>query len=239
VSEHNSSYRTYTLAVDCTENLSVLDWVLAPLSPARKTPMLRHLVLIVLLVFVASGIGSSSALAAPWYEGEWKHDMENTSLAVRFGSNGAGVLHMYKNGNQVGGGPMKWRKSGQDIIVTRNGVDIKFQLDERRKVVRTADGSAMKRIEQAKPTAGGGCEEACWANNASNNDLKKRYGTSAVPSRLAWGQRFTDGAGQRAYQSCSQPHGLKAITDPVIAARCNKAAFDGCVKACVDSGRSR
>ncbi len=201
--------------------------------------MLRHLLLLLFVTIAGSFIGSSTALAGPWYEGEWKHDMGSTSLAVRFGSSGGGVLHMYKNGNQIGGGTIKWRKSGQTIIATRNGVDMTFQLDERQKVVRTADGTAMTRIAKVAPTKSGGCEEACWANNASINDLKQRYGTRTSPSHLAWGKRFADGAGQRAFQTCSQPYGLRAITDPVIAARCNKAAFSACVTACVASGRSR
>lgn len=201
--------------------------------------MVKHALRIIVFAIAWAGIGTSTALADAWYETEWKHEMGEVALAVRFGSNGGGVLNMYKNGNQIGGGTIKWRKSGNTLIASRNGVDIKFQLDERRKIVRTADGTAMKRIEKSKPSKSGGCEEACWANNASIKDLKKRYGTRTAPSSVAWAKRFAEGAGQRAYTACSRPHGLAAITDPVIAARCNKAAFKGCVTACVASGKSR
>jgi hypothetical protein len=201
--------------------------------------MIKRLVLFVLLAISWASIGTSTALASPWYEGEWKHDAGGIGLAVRFGSNGNGVLNFYKNGSLIGGGNIKWKKRGSLIIATRNGVDVNFKLDERRKIVQTADGTPMKRIEDAKPAKSGGCEEACWANNASNNDLKKKYGRTTAPSSLAWGMRFAEGAGQRAYAACSRPHGLKAITDPVIAARCNKAASSACVTACVASGKSR
>jgi hypothetical protein len=194
---------------------------------------------IVLVVLMWSGVAVGTAQADPWYEGEWKHEMGEVSLAVRFGVRGKGVLHMYKNGNNIGGGAITWKKAGRTLIASRNGVDMTFKLDERRKIVQTADGTPMTRIEGDKPAKKGGCDEACWANNASINDLKERYGSKTTPSRFSWAKSFAEGAGQRAFSACVKPHGFKGITDPIISARCTKTSQAACIKACTASGRSR
>ena len=177
---------------------------------------------------------------APWYQGEWKTEAaQGVFLAVRFGVKNRGVLNLYKGNKLVGGGNITYRKSANTLIATRNGVDVKFTLNQKKKRVHTADGKAMTRIELVAPKGKGGCEEACWACNGSPKALKKAYGVSTTPKRFKWADEFMLGAGDKAFQSCIKPHGLKGLMDPIIGFTCSKKALEACEKACVSSGKSK
>ena len=169
---------------------------------------------------------------AAWYVGEWKTEPENgMSIAIRFGANGKGVFGIYENGNPVQSVNIVYTRAGDQLVVTRNGVEMKFPLDDTTQTVKTGGGVPMARLS-VTPPANGECEEACWAAGDSENDRKKKYGSGGVPSRFQYAVPLAEGPGYAAYQSCAKPHGMKAITDPVIAARCEEAAQKGCVAAC-------
>jgi|GEM_PF-6363571 len=114
--------------------------------------MFRRFVLVLLLavpgyLISAAAVPTEAVAASPWYMGTWKHSpTPGMSLVVTFRANGVGSLNIYKGTTNMGGGATKYKKAGSTLIVTRNGVDVKFPLDEGRKVVKTADGSRMTKV---------------------------------------------------------------------------------------------
>jgi hypothetical protein len=183
--------------------------------------------------------GVAHAADTPWWQDEWKTPpADGAYIVLRLGVNQRGVLNLYQGETKSGGGPITYTLRGDSVLVTRNGVTVTFALDHATKIVKTADGSPMARL---KATAGatGGCEEACWANNASTNDLQKRYGTAEAPASLSFGRSHTEAAGQAAYNRCMEPHGLAGFTDPVIGERCNQRSSDACIESCTAAGHPR
>ena len=180
---------------------------------------------------LASGTAHASQPSA-WFVGEWKTPEESgMSIAVRFGSNGKGVFGIYQDGEPVQSINIAYTRSGDQLAFTRNGVEVKFELDEAARVVKTGGGVAMVRIS-SEPEASGGCEEACWAAAASDKDLREKYGSTTVPSRFQYAVPLAEGPGYAAYEACAKPYGMKAFTDPVIAGRCEAASQKACVSAC-------
>ncbi|MEC7946869.1 MAG: hypothetical protein VX265_04830 [Myxococcota bacterium] len=198
--------------------------------------------MLALILSLSLGLGpggpallSSPALAVSpgaWYVGEWKTaPQDGLSIAVRFGANGKGMFGIYQDGKPVQSFNIVYTRAGDHLVFSRNGVEMKFLLDETAGVIKTGGGVAMARVSAA-PAAAGGCEEACWAANASQKALQDKYGTSSIPVRFQHAVALMEGPGYAAYQACAKPHGMKALTDPIIGEQCDAAATGACVAAC-------
>jgi len=182
-------------------------------------------------VAMLSGTAHASEQDA-WFVGEWKTpEQDGMSIAVRFGSNGKGVFGIYQNGEPAQSFNIAYTRSGDQLVFTRNGVDVRFELDEAARVLKTGGGVAMVRIS-SEPEGSGGCEEACWAAAASEKALREKYGSTTVPTRFQYAVPLAEGPGYAAYEACAKPYGMKAFTDPVIAGKCEAASQKACVSAC-------
>ena len=185
-----------------------------------------------LLLAVSQGFA-----AKKWYVGEWKTKPENgQQIGVRFGSNGKGVLSIHQNSKPISLVNIKWKKVGNQLIATRNGVDMKFKLKRKSKTILTGGGVKMVSTRY-RPLRKKGCAEACWAVNAGEKNLKDYYGRSTVPKRFRYAQKFYDNQGAAALKKCSAPHGFKAFTDPLISDRCRIVSDKACIAACKKSKR--
>ena len=183
--------------------------------------------------------GVAHAADAPWWQDEWKTSpTDGLYIVLRLGVNQRGVLNIYQGETKAGGGAITYTLQGDSVLVTRNGETATFALDHATKTVKTADGSPMTRLKAAAG-ATGGCEEACWANNASTNDLRKRYGTTEAPASLSFGESHAEDAGQAAFNRCMEPHGMAGFTDPVIGEQCNQQSSEACVASCAAAGHPR
>ena len=115
--------------------------------------MIRKIFLCLLLaapsiVVTSAAFSNEAVAAAPWYLGKWKSTpTPGIDIVLELKPDGNGSMTIQKNGNMMGGGKMKYKKKDSQLIVTRNGVDAKFGLDEKRKIVKTADGKDMKRVK--------------------------------------------------------------------------------------------
>ena len=177
------------------------------------------------------GLALASA-SEQWYVGEWKADIgEGLTVATRFGSNGKGIFGVYKESEIVQKVNIEWRREGNDIVFSRNGVDVKFPLNEAQQAVYLSGGQKMEKMVY-RPIAKGGCEEACFAVNASEKDLLSVYGVAQVPAQFQYAQPFSENQGYSASSQCFKPYGLMGMTDPIIGERCRTKGDEACIQAC-------
>ena len=183
-------------------------------------------------LITSTAYATSDSHENAWYVGEWKTKPEDgMSIAVRFGANGKGVFGIYKNDEPIQTVNIVYSRTGDRLVFSRNDVEVQFFLDEASKTVKTGGGVPMTKIS-SDSGASGGCEEACWACNAGDKDLKAKYGSAEIPSQFRYAIPFAENQGYQAYQSCAQPYGMKAFTDPIISEKCSQKGHQACVEAC-------
>ena len=78
------------------------------------------------------------------------------------------------------------------------------------------------------------CKEACWAQSASDRQLKNKYGKAQIPPKLRFADRFYK-KGERAYMQCMKPNGPMAVLNKSISSKCSAKANKVCEKACQKS----
>lgn len=78
------------------------------------------------------------------------------------------------------------------------------------------------------------CKEACWAQSASDRQLRNKYGKAQIPRKFRFADRFYK-KGERVYMQCMKPHGPMAVLNKSISSRCSAKANKVCEKACQKS----
>ena len=76
------------------------------------------------------------------------------------------------------------------------------------------------------------CKEACWAQSASDRQLKNKYGQTQIPKKFRFADRYYK-QGERVYMQCMKPHGPMAVLNKSISGRCSAKANKVCEKACL------
>lgn len=75
------------------------------------------------------------------------------------------------------------------------------------------------------------CKEACWAQSASDRQLRNKYGRAQIPKKFRFADRYYK-KGERVYMQCMKPHGPMAVLNKSISGRCSAKANKVCEKAC-------
>lgn len=75
------------------------------------------------------------------------------------------------------------------------------------------------------------CEQACWACSASDSDLQDKYGSSSIPKRFRFAQRYNEITTEN-YKRCMAPHGPMAILNRSISGNCTAQANSLCERKC-------
>ena len=96
-----------------------------------------------------------------------------------------------------------------------------------------AKGQAVARfahqtLRAPKPSM---CKEACWAQSASDKDLRAKYGSAKIPARFRFADRFYK-QGEQVYMSCMKPHGPMAVLNKAISGKCSQKGNQVCTEAC-------
>lgn len=75
------------------------------------------------------------------------------------------------------------------------------------------------------------CKEACWAQSASDRELRGKYGSAKIPARFKFADRFYR-KGEAVYMSCMRPHGPMGVMNKAISRRCTEKSNRVCTEAC-------
>ena len=75
------------------------------------------------------------------------------------------------------------------------------------------------------------CKEACWAQSASDRELREKYGSAKIPARFKFADRFYR-KGEAVYMSCMRPHGPMGVMNKAISRRCTEKSNRVCTEAC-------
>lgn len=87
---------------------------------------------------------------------------------------------------------------------------------------------ARHTLRAPKPSV---CKEACWAQSASDADLRAKYGSAKIPARFRFADRFYK-QGEQVYMSCMKPHGPMAVLNKAISGKCSQKGNQVCTEAC-------
>lgn len=104
-------------------------------------------------------------------------------------------------------------------------------MNENKKIMKSV---VIEDIKKQKKDSDVSCEEACWAQSASENQLQDKYGVSKIPPRFNFAEPFYK-KGEIFYINCMSPHGPMAIFKDSISRDCTIKANQICEEACEES----